>query len=234
MASASPSMNVPATRPFVRAIATGSRTDNRCVRLLSTAQPRQANTTAAAPRQSPCTSSGAYVRVAAPRAVRTAPAAARRPRCSRNNMTARRIVSGVSRFRRSEPTTAETRARPNSMNTGAATPPVAMTKKRSRKSTPRSRASRGAACGASRAATNVAAASPRPAPRYSNAASRSGPVAGSKSLETGALRPNRTAAARADEMPADMGGGALPTSRTADCYAPIRARICRSNAALSE
>jgi len=35
-------------------------------------------------------------------------------------------------------------------------------------------------------------------------------------------------------MPADMGGGALPTSRTADCYAPIRARICRSNAALSE
>mgnify|MGYP003694032311 CR=1 FL=1 len=106
--------------------------------LLSIAHPRHAPLTARTPSTPPDGSADPptpEVRpsVAAPSSIVTTPAAARPPRWSPKNATASVTVSAPSRFRSSDPVTADTRRRPANSRSGASTPPARSCRRRGRR-----------------------------------------------------------------------------------------------------
>src|SRR3989442_217972 len=111
-------LTVPATRPLTSTIRSGSPSAMRRVRLLSSAQRKQASVTTAAP-VAIAGSPGVQPSTIPPTAMTPAAIATRALRCSPKTMPARTTVKTTSRLRRSAVVVAELRSRPQSKRGGA-------------------------------------------------------------------------------------------------------------------
>ena len=162
LSTASPAFTVPAARPLIIAVSTGSAEDNFRVRLLSMPQARQAAAISTAP-VSTSMPRPRQERIAAPPRIAKAPSNSRRSTFSRKTSQAMPIVKRPSRLSSSEPEAASVRARPSISKSGPKTPPNTTTAASQGRSPARSGAS---GAGMPRAARpKCTAASPIPAPR---------------------------------------------------------------------
>ena len=126
LSMASPVFTVPAARPLIVAVSTGSAEDSFRVRLLSIPQARQAEAINSAPMSSsiPCPRQESTV---APARIAQAPSNSRRSTFSRNTSQAIPIVKRPSRLSSSEPEDASVRARPSIKRSGPTSPPNSTT-----------------------------------------------------------------------------------------------------------
>src|SRR5215472_18435958 len=190
-ASASAMLVIPATRPLVPAMNSGSPAETLRVRLLSSAQHAQAPATDNAPTMlvRPAPAAG-HASTTPPATMSAMPNTMRRSAFSRNTIQASSAVSTASRLSSSEASAALARVRPYMSRIGPSTPPAMMAPinqghsalDRLLRSRPASRATR-------------ATQRPIPLPAYRSPASRTRGTAPRSALANGVHAPKSSAAA---------------------------------------
>src|SRR6516165_6654018 len=192
-ASASAMLVMPATRPLVPAMNSGSLAETLRVRLLSSAQHAQAPITDSAPMRlvRPVPVVG-HASTTPPATMSAMPSTMRRSAFSRNTIHARSAVSTASRFSSSEASAALVRVRPYISRTGPTTPPAMIApRSHGRSAFERLAGSKPA----SRIKRTIQR--PIPLPAYSSPATSTGGSAPTSAFAKGVLAPNSSAAASA-------------------------------------
>jgi len=198
--SATARLLTPAVRPLTIAIQEASASATLRVRLLSSAQPRQAPNTAAAGQRLANSTRPVVgqLRITAPTAMASMPKAMRRSKDSLKTNQASKVVKTPSALSSNAAPEAGIAASPVISNTGAIIPPQTI-------APPSQRHSPGAREPAAGRPSRRSSHRPIPEPRYNSAASRAGLDCSSMRLASGVLAPNSTAAASAARMPGLMG-----------------------------
>ena len=230
-ASASETLVVPATRPLAPAMNMASCTAIRRVRLLSTAQARQAAAIANGPSILPARNVEPNDNTAPPPMISVMPSAMRRSKFSLNTNQANSAVKQPSRLRMRDAEAASVNCRPYTNRYGPITPPQTMAPSNHQASGPRGTMSAARPWSVARTISSVAR--PRPEPRYSSPASSSAGSEPASSLASGVLRPNNTAAPIAATMPRSIfiAGAVAGRFRQRDPAPAHRQPACRFQSA---